>query len=319
MAHAHRSAAAEHGERCSHHLLLAAAVPHPGKQQHATKWKVKFHTRHRTHPRVTAHTTQLSAQAQLAHACVSLPRKRTHTFTAAAPQATQQAPNSAATSAAASTVASSAVALRSATARCAAARHAVSSLTSRAARETPSALRHGTPHPLSLHRIGSAPTRARLLPQHTQAAWLVRPQSFALPPTALAHADGRAVRWPRRGVVPQPPRHQRASLPARSVCEQRGHLTRTGTQQRVAVVQRSIRHNSAGVPNRACVAATASQRRTALSGILYGAAVAHASPHGVSVSCAHCWLNGASNAASCLLQTRHLAVNRHGELFCRHG
>ncbi|KAH8604664.1 hypothetical protein ERJ75_001696000 [Trypanosoma vivax] len=192
MAHAHRSAAAEHGERCSHHLLFAAAVPHPGKQQHATKWKVKFHTRHRTHPRVTAHTTQLSAQAQLAHACVSLPRKRTHTVTAAAPQATQQAPNSAATSAAASTVASSAVALRSATARCAAARHAVSSLTSRAAREATSALRHGTP-PLSLHRIGSAPTRARLLPQHTQAAWLVRDLSHLrfLPPPSPTQMDGQ--------------------------------------------------------------------------------------------------------------------------------
>ncbi|CCD21736.1 hypothetical protein, conserved in T. vivax [Trypanosoma vivax Y486] len=123
MAHAHRSAAAEHGERCSHHFF-AAAAPHPGKQQHATKWKVKFHSRHRTHSRVTAHTTQLSAQAHLAHARVSLPRKRAHAVAAAAPQATQQASNSAATSAAASTVASSAVALRSATARSAAARHA---------------------------------------------------------------------------------------------------------------------------------------------------------------------------------------------------
>ncbi|CCD19927.1 hypothetical protein, conserved in T. vivax [Trypanosoma vivax Y486] len=194
MAHAHRSAAAEHGERCSHHLLFAAAVPHPGKQQYATKWKVKFHSRHRTHPRVTAHTTQLSAQAHLAHACVRLPRKRTRAVAAAAPQAAEQASNSAATSAAASTVASSAVALRSATARSAVARHAVSSLTSHAARGAPSAQRHGTPHPLSLHRIGSTPTRARLLPQHRQAAWLVRPQSSALPPTALAHADGQAAR-----------------------------------------------------------------------------------------------------------------------------
>ncbi|CCD21236.1 hypothetical protein, conserved in T. vivax, partial [Trypanosoma vivax Y486] len=166
MAHAHRSAAAEHGERCSHYLF-AAAAPHPGKQQHATKWKVKFHTRHRTHPRVTAHTTQLSAQAHLAHACVSLPRKRTHTVTAATPQAREHASNSAATSAAASTVASSAVALRSATAECAVARHAVSSRTSHAARGAPSAQRHGAAHPLSLHRIGSATTRARLLSQHT--------------------------------------------------------------------------------------------------------------------------------------------------------
>ncbi|KAG8343450.1 hypothetical protein ERJ75_000861200 [Trypanosoma vivax] len=32
IAHAHRSAAAEHGERCSHHLLFAAAALRPRKQ-----------------------------------------------------------------------------------------------------------------------------------------------------------------------------------------------------------------------------------------------------------------------------------------------
>ncbi|KAG8339047.1 hypothetical protein TRVL_10127 [Trypanosoma vivax] len=104
-------------------------------------------------------------------------------------------------------------------------------------------------------------------------------------------------------------------------------------------VEQSIHHNSAGIPNRACVAATAAihhtpagaqpnmhgagpsafPARTAQSCILCGAAVAHTSLHGVRrLLRAHCWLNGASNATSCLLQTRHLTVNMHGDQFCRH-
>ncbi|CCD20671.1 hypothetical protein, conserved in T.vivax [Trypanosoma vivax Y486] len=285
----------------------------------------KFHSRHRTHPRVTAHTTQLSAQAHLAHACVRLPRKRAHAVAAAA-QAMEQAPNSAATSAAASTVASSAVALRSATARCAAARHAVSSLTSHAARGAPSAQRHGTPPPLSLHRIGSAPTRARLLPQHRQAAWLVRPQSSALPHTSHHHAGGRAVRWPRRGVVSATASRVRAARPPNA--NRHATASGSGAPKHSPQLCRSSKprvRRSNGKPAHTSRRAAQhprsenfSQRRAALSGILYSGAVAHASPHGVSVSCAHCWLNGASNATSCLLQTRHLTVNRHGELFCRH-
>ncbi|CCD19875.1 hypothetical protein, conserved in T. vivax, partial [Trypanosoma vivax Y486] len=60
-----------------------------------------------------------------------------------------------------------------------------------------------------------------------------------------------------------------------------------------------------------------SQRRAALSGILYGAPVAHTSLHGVKRFLrAHLWLNGTSNTTSWLLRTRHLAVNIHGEQFC---
>ncbi|CCD20759.1 hypothetical protein, conserved in T. vivax [Trypanosoma vivax Y486] len=297
----------------------------------------KFHSRHRTHPRVTAHTTQLSAQGHLAHACVRLPRKRAHAVTAAAPQAAEQASNSAATSAAASTVTSSAVALRSATAECAAARHAVSSLTSRAARGAPSAQRHGAAPPLSLHRIGSAPTRARLLPQHTQAAWPCatsvicasshRPRPRRWTGSAMATAgrgpsatasSARVPAGASRVRAARPPNANRHATASGSGAPKHSPQLCRNSKPRVRRSNGKPAHSSRRAAQHP-QSKNFSQRRAALSGILYSGAVAHASPHGVSVSCAHCWLNGASNAASCLLQTRHLTVNRHGELFCRHG
>ncbi|KAG8340144.1 hypothetical protein TRVL_09029 [Trypanosoma vivax] len=63
----------------------------------------------------------------------------------------------------------------------------LSSLTSHAAREVPSAQQDSTAPPLSLHHIGNVPPRAQLLPQHRQAAWLVRDLShlrFLSPPSA---------------------------------------------------------------------------------------------------------------------------------------
>ncbi|KAH8606710.1 hypothetical protein ERJ75_001486600 [Trypanosoma vivax] len=70
MAHAHRSAAAEHGERCSHHLLFAAAVPHPGKQQHATKWKVSS-TADTARTRVSQRTQRSYQHRHILHTRVS--------------------------------------------------------------------------------------------------------------------------------------------------------------------------------------------------------------------------------------------------------
>ncbi|KAG8345800.1 hypothetical protein TRVL_03361 [Trypanosoma vivax] len=62
-----------------------------------------------------------------------------------------------------------------------------------------------------------------------------------------------------------------------------------------------------------------SQRCAASSCSLYGAAVVHNPLHSIMRFLrAHRWMNGASNTISCLLQTRHLAVNRHRSQFCRH-
>ncbi|CCD19258.1 hypothetical protein, conserved in T. vivax [Trypanosoma vivax Y486] len=171
------------------------------------------------------------------HTPVRLPSKPTHGVTAAAPQATEQASNVAATGAAASTLALSAVALRSATAKCAPARHAAQrSDKPRGKRSSFSAVTQVSISFESASHWPCSTTRATAPTTHTSSVARARPQPSALPPTALGHANGRAARWPRRGVVPQPSRHQRASPLMRRVCEQRGHLTRTGTQQRMVAV-----------------------------------------------------------------------------------
>ncbi|CCD19518.1 hypothetical protein, conserved in T. vivax, (fragment), partial [Trypanosoma vivax Y486] len=209
MAHAHRSAAAEHGERCSHHLLFAAAAPHPRNRRQATKGENKLGSRHGTHSRVTAHS------------------HRRRSSTASNGTSVQQ---HTATGAAATTVASSAVALHNATARCAAARHAAQWSDRPCGRTSffSTARQHGTSFESAPHWQCST-TRATAPTAHATSVACAPPQSSALPHTALLHADGRAVRWPRWGVVPQPSPHQRASPLTRRVCEQRGHLTRTGT------------------------------------------------------------------------------------------
>ncbi|CCD21310.1 hypothetical protein, conserved in T.vivax [Trypanosoma vivax Y486] len=298
--------------------------------------KSKFHSRHRTHSRVTAHTTQLSAQAHLAHARVRLPRKRTHTVTAAALQATEQASNSAATSAAATTVASSAVALRSATARCAAARHAAQQQDQPRGKRNhfSAATRHTTSFESAPHWQCSN-TRATAPTTHTSSVACAtsaicasshRPRPRRWTGSAMATAGRGPSATASSARVPAGASRVRAARPPNA--NRHATASGSGAAKHSPQLCRSSKprvRRSNGKPAHSSRRAAQhprsknfSQRRAALSGILYSGAVAHASPHGVSVSCAHCWLNGASNATSCVLQTRHLTVNRHGELFCHH-
>ncbi|CCD20865.1 hypothetical protein, conserved in T.vivax [Trypanosoma vivax Y486] len=179
MAHAHRSAAAEHGERCSHHLLLAAPAPHPRNRRQATKGENKLSSRHGTHSRVTAHSHRRSStpsngtsvQQHTATALLPPLSLRAQLLSPMPPQGVLPLDTR------------------------------LSGLTGHAAGGAPSAQQHSTAPPLSLHRIGSAPLRARLLPQHTQAAWLVRHLShlrFLTPPTATqidGQRDGHGGAW----------------------------------------------------------------------------------------------------------------------------
>ncbi|KAH8615648.1 hypothetical protein ERJ75_000564200 [Trypanosoma vivax] len=264
------------GKRCSHHLLLAAAAPHP---------------RNRRKPR----RVKTSSAADTARTRVS---QRTRTVAAAAPQATEQAYNSTQPRTAASTVASSAVALRNATAKCAAARHAAQWSDRPCGRTSFFSTEHSTAPPLSLHRIGSAPLRARLLPQHMQPAWLVRHLShlrFLTPPpprrwtgSAMATVGRGPSAFASSPCVPAGASRVRAARPSNT----NRHATGNGSG--------AVKHSPQLCRNsKLCVvAATASQWRTAQSCSLRGAAVAHTSLHGVRVSC--------------LLRTRHLPVNRHG-------
>ncbi|KAH8603667.1 hypothetical protein ERJ75_001511800 [Trypanosoma vivax] len=171
MAHAHRSAAAEHGERCSHHLLFAAAAPHPRNRRQATKGENKLSSRHGTHSRHNA-----LAPSPQQH------RKQRNKRTTAHSNST-----------AASTVASSAVALHNATARCAAARHAAQWFDRPCGRR--SSFSTATQHSTSFE---SAP---HWQCSNTQAAWLVRHLShlrFLTPPTTTqidGQCDGHGGAW----------------------------------------------------------------------------------------------------------------------------
>ncbi|KAG8338809.1 hypothetical protein TRVL_10364 [Trypanosoma vivax] len=236
-------------QKSNNDLCYALYIHHKRFAQHL--YYSSLQTRH------NAHNAVISADTSCTR--VRLPCKRTHAVTAAAPQATEQAFNNTATIVASSTVASSAVALRSATAKCPAARHAAQrpdqpcgKTSSFSAVTQHSTSFESAPHWPCSNTRATAPTAhassvpcaqpqpsvlsPTALPLHTQAACLVRPQSSALPHTSHHHADGRAVRWPRWGVVPQPSRHHCASPLTRRVYEQRGYPTRTGTLQGMAAV-----------------------------------------------------------------------------------
>ncbi|CCD18363.1 hypothetical protein, conserved in T. vivax [Trypanosoma vivax Y486] len=265
MAHAHRSAAAEHGERCSHHLLLAAAAPHPRNRRQATKGENKLSSRHGTHSRHNAHNAVISADTSCTR--VRLPCKRTHAVTAAAPQATEQAFNNTATIVASSTVASSAVALRSATAKCPAARHAA---------QRPD-------RPCGKTSSFSAVT------QHGKEACLVRNLSHLcyLPPPSHYTRKQRVLC--AMATLGRGPTAFASSL----------RFPADASRVRAARPPNTNRHAAGnGSGNSEAFATTLQEFQTARgsqqqqasgaqSCILRGAAVAHASLHGVSVSCAH--------------------------------
>ncbi|CCD19478.1 hypothetical protein, conserved in T. vivax [Trypanosoma vivax Y486] len=205
MAHAHRSAAAEHGERCSHHLLFAAPAPHPRNRRQATKGENKLSSRHGTHSRHNAHNAHnavISAGTSWTRAhppTVQAHSHRRRSNTASNGTSVQQ---HTATGAAATTVASSAVALRNATARCAAARHAAQWFDRPCGKRSSfsAVTQHSTSFESAPHWQCSN-TRTTAPTAHASSVACAPPQSSALPHTALLHADGRAVRWPRRGVV----------------------------------------------------------------------------------------------------------------------
>ncbi|KAH8616173.1 hypothetical protein ERJ75_000505900 [Trypanosoma vivax] len=200
MAHAHRSAAAEHGERCSHHLLLAAAAPHPRNRGQATKGENKLSSRHGTHSRHNAHNAVISAGTFCTRAHPPTVQAHSHRHSSTASNGTSVQQHTA-------TALLPPLSLR-AQLLFAVPQQSVlpldtrlSGLTGHAAGRASSAQQDSTAPPLSLHRIGSAPLRARLLPQHMQPAWLVRHLShlrFLTPPSATqmdGQYDGHGGAW----------------------------------------------------------------------------------------------------------------------------
>ncbi|KAH8606545.1 hypothetical protein ERJ75_001504000 [Trypanosoma vivax] len=180
MAHAHRSAAAEHGERCSHHLLFAAPAPHPrncGKPRRvktssvADTARTRVSQRTRTVRRSTA-SNGTSVQQHTATALLPPLSLRAQLLSAMPPQSVLPLDTR------------------------------LSGLTGHAARGAPSAqaTQHSTSFESASHWQCSN-TRATAPTAHASSVACAPPQSSALPHTAHRHAHGRAVRWPRRGVV----------------------------------------------------------------------------------------------------------------------